>query len=161
MKCVMQERGFTLLEVLIALLVVAVTLSAATAAVGGAARRQAGLEERTFATWAAQNTLSRLRLDDFAGDATQSEQSIAGQTWRVDVKARAEGPLRRVDLTVRRAGEAEAQPLARLTGFLPTPVQDAGPDKQPAPTLSPDSPSDPQAQDRSMPRTESPPELAP
>jgi len=180
MKGAMPEHGFTLLEVLIALVVVAVVLSAATVAVGGAARRQAGLEERTFATWAAQNTLCRLRLDGFAGDATQAEQSIAGQRWRVDVKARTQGPLRRVDLAVRLAVEAEprinraeprinraaprinkAEPVARLTGFLPVPVSDTGPDQRPAPTPLPDAPSVPKAQDRSMPGPESSPELAP
>ena len=115
-------RGFTLLEVLIALVVVAVTLAAATAAIGGAARRQRGLEERTFATWAAHNALGRLRLEDFAGEATEVEQTQAGQRLRIDVQVRAGEALRRVELAVRRPGEAE--PVARLTGFLPAPVRD-------------------------------------
>lgn len=115
-------RGFTLLEVLIALVVVAVTLAAATAAIGGAARRQRGLEERTFATWAAHNALGRLRLEGFAGEATELEQTLAGQRLRIDVQVRAGEALRRVELAVRRPGEAE--PVARLIGFLPTPVPD-------------------------------------
>jgi len=123
-------RGFTLLEVLIALVVVAVTLSAATAAIGGAARRQRGLEERTFATWAAHNALGRLRLEGFAGEATQIEQTQAGQRLQIDVQVRAGETLRRVELAVRRPGEAE--PVARLTGFLPTPVQDGAPPLTPA-----------------------------
>lgn len=123
-------RGFTLLEVLIALVVVAVTLSAATAAIGGAARRQRGLEERTFATWAAHNALGRLRLEGFAGEATQVEQTQAGQRLQIDVQVRAGETLRRVELAVRRPGEAE--PVARLTGFLPIPVQDGAPPLTPA-----------------------------
>lgn len=115
-------RGFTLLEVLIALVVVAVTLAAATAAIGGAARRQRGLEERTFATWAAHNALGRLRLEGFAGEVTEVAQTLAGQRLQIDVQVRDGETLRRVELAVRRPGEAE--PVARLTGFLPTPVQD-------------------------------------
>ena len=123
-------RGFTLLEVLIALVVVAVTLAAATAAIGGAARRQRGLEERTFATWAAHNALARLRLEGFAGEATQVEQTQAGQRLQIDVQVRAGETLRRVELAVRRPGEAE--PVARLTGFLPAAVQDGAPPLTPA-----------------------------
>ncbi|MGK2943064.1 MAG: type II secretion system minor pseudopilin GspI [Immundisolibacter sp.] len=116
----MRARGFTLLEVLVALLIVAITLSAATAAVGGAALRQRGLEERTFATWAAQNTLNRVRLNGLPGDRLEQRQALAGVNWRVDVQARTEHSMRRLELVVRRVGEA--QPLARLTGFLPVPV---------------------------------------
>ncbi len=133
MNGLMRARGFTLLEVLIALLIVAITLSAATAAVGGAARRQRGLEERTFATWAAQNTLNRLRLDGLPGDHMEQQQALAGENLLVEVRARAEGPLRRLELVVRRVGEAE--PLAHLTGFLPMPTQESEPvpQRQPAP----------------------------
>jgi general secretion pathway protein I len=134
-------RGFTLLEVLIALVVVAVTLAAATAAIGGAARRQRGLEERTFATWAAHNALGRLRLEGFAGEATQVEQTQAGQRLQIDVQVRAGETLRRVELAVRRPGEAE--PVARLTGFLPAAVQDGAPPSpsQPAGEAAADTPN--------------------
>ena len=132
-------RGFTLLEVLIALVVVAVTLAAATAAIGGAARRQRGLEERTFATWAAHNALGRLRLEGFAGEATEVQQTLAGQRLQIDVQVRAGETLRWVELAVRRPGEAE--PVARLTGFLPAPVQDGAPPSQPAGEAAADTPN--------------------
>lgn len=128
-------RGFTLLEVLIALVVVAVTLAAATAAIGGAARRQRGLEERTFATWAAHNTLGRLRLDGLPGDHLERQQALAGERLLVTVQAHDEEALRRLDLVVHRVGEDEV--LARLTGFLPMPmvepVPGGGSQQQPAP----------------------------
>ncbi len=122
-------RGFTLLEVLIALVVVAVTLAAATAAIGGAARRQRGLEERTFGTWAAHNTLERLRLDGLPGDHLERQQAMAGERLQVTVQAHDEEALRRLELVVHRVGEDEV--LARLTGFLPMPMVDPGPESQP------------------------------
>ena len=128
-------RGFTLLEVLIALVVVAVTLAAATAAIGGAARRQRGLEERTFATWAAHNTLGRLRLDGLPGDHVERQQAMAGERLQVTVQAHDEEALRRLELVVHRVGEDEV--LARLTGFLPLPTVEPLPGaespQQPAP----------------------------
>lgn len=128
-------RGFTLLEVLIALVVVAVTLAAATAAIGGAARRQRGLEERTFATWAVHNTLGRLRLDGLPGDHLERQQAMAGQRLQVTVQAHDQEALRRLELVVHRVGEDEV--LARLTGFLPMPmvepVPGGGSQQQPAP----------------------------
>lgn len=126
-------RGFTLLEVLVALLVVSITLAAANAAIGGTAARQRQLEERTFAAWAAQGALARLRLDGFAGERTQIERTEGGQRLRVSVEVEAGDGLRLATLTVRPAdgpaGRRNDEVLARLSGFLPLPLAD-----EPAPT---------------------------
>lgn len=134
-------RGFTLLEVLIALVVVAVTLAAATAAIGGAARRQRGLEERTFATWAARNTLGLLRLDGLPGDHLERQQAMAGEKLQVTVQAQDEEALRRLELVVHRVGEDEV--LARLTGFLPMPTAEPLPMSNPGPAPEPGSQQQP------------------
>jgi general secretion pathway protein I len=134
-------RGFTLLEVLIALVVVAVTLAAATAAIGGAARRQRGLEERTFATWAAHNTLGRLRLDGLPGDHLERQQPLAGERLQVTVQAHDEEALRRLELVVHRVGEDEV--LARLTGFLPMPMVEPLPGAESPPQPAPAGASGP------------------
>lgn len=119
-------RGFTLLEVLIALLVVSVTLAAANAAIGGTAARQRGLEDRTFAAWAAQSALVRLRLDGFAGESTQIERTEGGRRLRVNVKVEPGDDLRQVTLTVRPAdGSGQTgEVLATVSGFLPLPAKD-------------------------------------
>ena len=119
-------RGFTLLEVLIALLVVSVTLAAANAAIGGTAARQRGLEDRTFATWAAHSALAQLRLDGFAGESTQLERTEGGRRLRVSVKVEPGDDVRQATLTVRAAdGQGQAgEVLATVSGFLPVPVKD-------------------------------------
>ncbi len=148
-------RGFTLLEVLIALLVVSITLAAANAAIGGTAARQRVLEERTFASWAAHSALARLRLDGFAGDATQVERTEGGRRLRVSVGVEPGVGLRQATLTVRPAdGQTDGQSnevLARVTGFLPRPVKDAPAPAAPNPDVVPD------ASDRASPRAEPPP----
>lgn len=54
--------GFTLLEVLVALVIVAVALGACLRATGMLADSSAGMRERTLAQWSAANHLARLRL---------------------------------------------------------------------------------------------------
>lgn len=125
-------RGFTLLEVLVALLVVSITLAAANAAVGGAAARARMLEQRTFAGWAAHNMLTRLWLDEFSGTAAQTVQTQAGERLRVVVEIQPRAGLRQATVTVRPVAAAEGEVLARLTGFLPD-LQDA-----PAPPAEPE-----------------------
>lgn len=133
-------RGFTLLEVLIALLVVSVTLAAANAAIGGTAVRQRGLEDRTFATWAAQSVLARLRLDGFAGQSTQLERTEGGRRLRVNVKVEPGDDMRQATLTVRAAdGQGQAdEVLATVSGFLPLPVKDEPVPMAPTPDVAPD-----------------------
>jgi general secretion pathway protein I len=119
-------RGFTLLEVLVALLVVSITLAAANAAIGGTAARERMLEERTFAAWAAQGALTRLRLDGFAGERMQVELTEGGRRLRVSVEVEPGDGLRQATLTVRQSasptGRQNDQVLARLSGFLPFPL---------------------------------------
>ncbi|GAA5235098.1 type II secretion system minor pseudopilin GspI [Verticiella sediminum] len=55
-------RGFTLIEVLIALAIVAVALGAAVRAAGMIAGNDAGLRERAIAVLSAENRLAEMRL---------------------------------------------------------------------------------------------------
>ncbi|MSQ67897.1 MAG: type II secretion system protein GspI [Gammaproteobacteria bacterium] len=56
------HRGFTLIEVLIALVIMAVALTLGFSAVQGGAVNLARIEERTLVDWALENTLTDLRL---------------------------------------------------------------------------------------------------
>lgn len=58
----MSARGFTLLETLVALAVLALALGALLAAGGSAARQLGALRERTLAGWLADNRLAALML---------------------------------------------------------------------------------------------------
>jgi general secretion pathway protein I len=54
--------GFTLLEVLVALVIVGTALGASLRAVGGLTQNSSGLRASMMATWSAENRLSQIRL---------------------------------------------------------------------------------------------------
>jgi general secretion pathway protein I len=57
-----QSSGFTLLEVLVALVIVGTALGASLRAVGSLASNSAGLRTAMMATWSAENRLVQIRL---------------------------------------------------------------------------------------------------
>jgi general secretion pathway protein I len=119
-----RRRGFTLVEVLIALAIFAV-VSVAMIRSASLSVRQAGIiQNRTVAWWLAENEMTNLRIkprtdDNFVKDGvTRESVSIGEIDWEVevDVTATENEYVRRVDIAVYRA-EIE-NPQAELVGFL-------------------------------------------
>lgn len=118
-------RGFTLLEVLIALAVLAIALTGVVHAMGQAIDATATLRERDVALWVAQNRMTqhRLRRDWPAIDTVDGETEMGGEKWywREQVSSTPEATMRRIEITVRRAPDAP-NTRARLVGFLRNPA---------------------------------------
>jgi len=57
-----RARGFTMIEVLVALAIIAIALAASMRAVGNLAASEADLHDRLLAGWSADNTLAQLSL---------------------------------------------------------------------------------------------------
>lgn len=57
-----RSTGFTLLEVLVALVIVGTALGASLRAVGSLTQNSEGLRAATLATWSGENRLSQIRL---------------------------------------------------------------------------------------------------
>lgn len=118
-----RARGFTLLEVLVALVLVAIALAALVRTAGSEARNLALLNEGTVAGWVAANVLTETRLRAGLPNPGQSDgrTSMAGRQWRwqLEVQSTALPDVRRLDVRVF-AGDNE-QPAAALTGFATPP----------------------------------------
>ena len=116
--------GFTLVEVLVAMTILAVGVSALVAASGASAFRAEYLREREFSRWIASNQLTRLQVMPSWPKAgtTNAEVEMIGSTWHVRTRTRnvSDPALRRVDIEVRRDKDADAY-LYSVTGFLGDP----------------------------------------
>lgn len=80
----MKHVGFTLVEVLVALVLVALGAGAIMSALSTGARAISRLEDRSLAEWVALNVLAETRLDTQAlrvGERS-GEQMMAGRSWR-------------------------------------------------------------------------------
>jgi general secretion pathway protein I len=85
------NRGFTLVEVLVALMIVALGLAALMVTVSGTARTSGYLRDKTLAQWIALNRLSEVRLtvNKLAQSSTNGdagELDFANRTWHYDTR---------------------------------------------------------------------------
>jgi general secretion pathway protein I len=116
------RRGFTLIEVLIALAVVALALLGLTRTAAISVRDFDALRERTLAGWVAANVLAEARLSGALPSTGTSDGRVelGGRPWRWtrDVSATPDPEVRRIDIRVF-AGEAK-ESVASLSGFAST-----------------------------------------
>lgn len=120
-----RTRGFTLLETLVALAIVAVALLSALRAMGATTQSSAALREHTLASWVAQNRLAMHRataawpaIGQYSGEAEQGRIKLR---WEEKVSGTPNALFRRVDVRVLDArGE---RTLATLSGFAVRPLR--------------------------------------
>ena len=118
-------RGFTLLEVLIGLLVLALALVALSRTAANQVNAFGALRERTFAGWLAQDVLTETRLTTSFPDPgkTDGRRRFAGRDWRYDVVVQSTevNTMRRIDVHVFDA--IDAAPVATVVGFATNELQ--------------------------------------
>ena len=116
-----RTRAFTLIEVLVALAILAVALAAGMRSVAQSADGATSLRMRTLALWVAQNRLAQAQLADpwpargvANGDETQAGTHLA---WRETVSDTPNPAFRRIEIVVSEPGVPDYA-LARLVGYL-------------------------------------------
>ncbi|CAD5109761.1 Type II secretion system protein I [Pseudomonas carbonaria] len=120
----MRPRGFTLLEVLVALAIFAVVAASVLAASARSLQGAARLEDKTLAMWVADNRLTELQLAENppANGRADGATDFAGRRWqwRSLIEATSEPEMRRVTLWVAAdgRGDVEERALVRLVGFV-------------------------------------------
>lgn len=118
----MKARGFTLIEVMVALAVLAIALSAVTKGVSQNSANLAYLRDRTLAHWVAMNKIAEMQVRrDWPGPGNlQGASEMAGREWRwtVTVKETPDADVRLLQVDVS-AGKDDK--LASLLGYLGKP----------------------------------------
>lgn len=124
------SRGFTLIEVLAALIIVSLGMLGVIQAVGQTASNSSYLRQRTLAHWVAMNKLTDVRLQPNAPkvDKSSDEVEMAGQRWRwtMTVTQTPVETMRRIDISVRPDEAPENSQLAAVTGFYGSAMAPAG-----------------------------------
>jgi general secretion pathway protein I len=146
-------RGFTLVEVLVALVVVALGLAALMVAVQGAARTSGYLRDKTLAQWIGLNRIAEVRLttnkssgvssisvtstlsnssSNFSSSSSpqdKGELQFAGRTWHYDTRYfdTTFPSMKRIVVRVW-AGDAKTKgnPIAEVTSFYGTSLGQPG-----------------------------------
>ncbi|MEE8043069.1 MAG: type II secretion system minor pseudopilin GspI [Pseudomonadales bacterium] len=118
--------GFTLIEVVIAVTIFAVVSIAVFTRASDIVNQSAGLEKRTFATWIAQDRLTRLKVLQARSRGAISLGRdtelviMAGREWRVEAETETTSNpyLTRVELEVFLDDDSDEVPWGRLVGFV-------------------------------------------
>ena len=120
------QRGFTLLEVLIALAVLAIAMGAVIKAAGDYTGNHAWLRDRTLATWVARNVLVEFQVENAWPEVGERKgtREMGRRDWRwlARVSQTDEAQLRRLDVEVYLLDADDEEPVSVLSGFLQQPA---------------------------------------
>lgn len=121
MRKIHRNHGFTLLETLVALAILAIALAAVMRATGASTNNADALRMRIVADWVAQNRLAQHHaLCDFLppgiqnGEATQAGIRLL---WKEEISATPNPAFRRIEVSVY-APDDDKFAYRRLIGFL-------------------------------------------
>lgn len=119
-----RQRGFTLIEVLVALLIISISLTAIAVTMGSMLDTASSLRERTYASWIAQNRLVEIRAAGAVPEVGESSGDLdyanTEWEWRSVISETGIENLMRIDVSVFRPGAED--PVRSVTGFAGEPV---------------------------------------
>ncbi|MEX2125753.1 MAG: type II secretion system minor pseudopilin GspI [Woeseia sp.] len=118
-----RSAGFTLIEVMVALAIAALSLTAVVAAMSQMVDAANSMKDRTYASWIAQNKIAELRLSNVVPEVSEDSGDVeyAGLewTWRATISETGVENLFRVDVAVSFVDSDDI--IRTVTGFIGEP----------------------------------------
>lgn len=119
-----EAHGFTLVEVMVALAIVAFSLTAIAASMNQMIDAANTMRERTYASWIAQNKITEIRLENVIPEvsSTSGEVEYANTewSWRAVISETGIENFYRIDVSISLAGSDYT--IRTVTGFIGEPV---------------------------------------
>ncbi|WP_254601981.1 type II secretion system minor pseudopilin GspI [Sphingomonas bacterium] len=111
------EAGFTLIEALVALAILAIASAGLIRALEGSVDAARGLERRATAQWVAENRLAELSLDHGKAIDRPPVVRMLDQDWRVteDIRSSDDPDIRQIIVSL---ADSRGAPLVTLRGFI-------------------------------------------
>lgn len=117
---VLKQRGMTLLEVMLALVILATSGLAVMKAASEAINNQAYLQDKTFALWIASNSLTEIKLTQKWPSMSwkYTTENFAGKEWFVRYQGVKTGDSSFVALDVEVSESRDGNALAYIRTYL-------------------------------------------
>lgn len=115
-----RQTGFTLIEVLVALVIAGTALIAVATVVSDYSRNLFGLQERTWGQWAAMNQIIEMQLEEpwpsLGKKSGESKETPFPMHWKREVKETPYELIRKVEISIY-IDKFDEEPLTTLTTY--------------------------------------------
>lgn len=119
-----RNAGFTLVEVMVSLVIVALALATMSVTMGRMLDNATTMRDRTYASWIAQNKIVEMRaagtIPETGVTSGETEFALGVWTWEATVSETGVENLLRIDVAVSRPGAAYM--IKTVTGFVGEPA---------------------------------------